>query len=227
MDYPARARSLALTVLLVMSAFVAPSAAGPAPSEIEGILLAPGVPPASALQELDSNKDGRVDVGDLIHGSSPTPANTPPELSVEPHDSLDALGESVFVVSWIDQDRDDDARIDLFHDDGNGALPIVTGIWEDDPRDFVVWDTSALADGRYSVFAVIDDHHRPAMRVDHPQVFTVFSAAPGSEAMPMAHWRTDDLLRREPVHGPSGPDAAQVSVAGSFRPTLPKRDSSD
>ena len=195
MEYLARARSVAL--VLVLSAFSLPStwAAGPTAADIEDALLGPADESALDLQALDPNQDGRVDVGDLLRALSPDPTNAPPELDFVPHDPLDVRGGRYLIVSWIDRDPDDDARIDLFYDDGSGALPIVTGISENDPRNFVVWDTAGLAPGGYSVFAVIDDGNHPAIRIDHSQSFAVGTGGSGSEPIPLAHWPMDDPVQ--------------------------------
>lgn len=98
--------------------------------------------------------------------------NVPPELTfVEPGAGFN-LANSSYLLQWNDSDPDDNATIAFYRDSDNtgfdGTL-IVDGIEEDDAGNQAPWDTTALAEGRYWVYANISDGVNPPVSVYAPQ----------------------------------------------------------
>ncbi len=91
-----------------------------------------------------------------------TGGNTAPSLTItEPDGTDDTAGDS-YIISWNDDDPDDDAQISLYYDtDSSGAdgTLIAGGLGEDadGTGDEYEWDTSALSPGDYYVYGVISD----------------------------------------------------------------------
>ena len=70
------------------------------------------------------------------------------------------LTTDTYRITWIDEDADDDAPIDLFYDmDNTGADgdAITTGISENSEIDLFDWDLSSMPEGIYWIYGVIDD----------------------------------------------------------------------
>ena len=84
-------------------------------------------------------------------------------ISIIQPDGIDDTADTGFTIQWIDDDPDDDAAVSLYYDTDNSGADgtlIVSGLSEDadEPgEDQYVWDTSAIAEGSYYVYAVIDD----------------------------------------------------------------------
>lgn len=106
--------------------------------------------------------------------------NVPPTISVSTPAEAAAPSNGRYTIRWDDRDSDSNATVSLYYTtDRNapGAL-IVDGLKEDpdgESADSYVWDTSALAPGAYSVYAVIYDEHR-----------TQTSYAPGAVVVPLS-----------------------------------------
>ena len=83
-----------------------------------------------------------------------------PSITILQPDGIDDIADGSFTITWTDDDPDDDASIALYYDtddSGEDGTLIVDGLSEDDETDEYVWDTSALAEGDYYVYGVIDD----------------------------------------------------------------------
>ncbi|MFH1147586.1 MAG: chitobiase/beta-hexosaminidase C-terminal domain-containing protein, partial [Pseudomonadota bacterium] len=118
--------------------------------------------------------------------------NDPPNIALaEPYDTVFTSGEAV-VVSWEDDDPDDNASISLYYDtdpSGVDGVLVSAGIKEDADgiSDHYLFNTCGLADGTYYVYAVITDgnsssvsHGRGSLVVD--KVLPVATAVPPSSA---------------------------------------------
>ncbi|HEY5998126.1 MAG TPA: PKD domain-containing protein [bacterium] len=92
--------------------------------------------------------------------------NNPPTILVARPAAAEAPSNAVsFEVRWTDGDPDSAALVSLYYDDdGDGfdGTPIVAAIAENDAANAFTWDTSALADGSWWVYAVIADEENEA-----------------------------------------------------------------
>jgi hypothetical protein len=100
---------------------------------------------------------------------------------IEPDGVLDVADRS-FTIRWHDTDPDQNAVISLYYDtDSAGAdgQPIAQGLPED-PDGIIgnqfYWDTGGVPEGKYFIYAVIDDGRHPALTVYSPHAVTVHHA---------------------------------------------------
>ena len=89
--------------------------------------------------------------------------NRAPSIAVLEPDVVNDTADTRFVILWIDDDPEDDAKISLYFDTDNqgadGTL-IVSGLNEDGDgpgNDDYDWDTTLIWQGNYYIYAVIDD----------------------------------------------------------------------
>jgi Leucine-rich repeat (LRR) protein len=71
-----------------------------------------------------------------------------------------AYSSSDYLLSWIDQNTEEDAKISLYYDndqEGADGTLIVENLSEDDASNEYLWDTSQLEIGQYFIYAVVDD----------------------------------------------------------------------
>lgn len=84
-----------------------------------------------------------------------------------PHDGLN-LAADTYVIRWNDEDPDDTASLAFYYEalpPAVGSILIRDGINEDNPANATAWDTSALAEGDYWIWGVIDDgNNEPVTR---------------------------------------------------------------
>lgn len=107
-----------------------------------------------------ATSDGVATSSEATVTLSVAPVNDLPTIAIVEPDGLDDNATSTYTIVWTDADPDSNASIDLFFDtDGAGqdGMLIASGIFEDDALDAYVWDTSALPNGSYFVYATIDD----------------------------------------------------------------------
>ena len=87
-------------------------------------------------------------------------SNTAPTLTLTEPDGLDDTADTSYEITWTDEDPDEDATISLYYDTDNtgtdGTL-IADNISEDDETDSYTWDTTAVSEGSYYIYAVIED----------------------------------------------------------------------
>jgi hypothetical protein len=105
------------------------------------------------------------------------PENQPPVLSFIAPDEDDFRRASPYPLTWIDEDPDSSASIDLFYSaDSSCSDPhlIAANIPENDTSDVYVWDTSALPAGEYHVLAVLSDGVNPPVNVCSRRSVIVF-----------------------------------------------------
>ena len=94
--------------------------------------------------------------------SATVTVNQPPTIAILDPDGVDDIAENVFSIQWTDNDTDDDASISLYYgtdSSGQDGTLIASGLSEDADGESggFQWDTSAVAEGKYYVYAVIDD----------------------------------------------------------------------
>jgi len=88
--------------------------------------------------------------------------NAPPSLTfLEPNGINDVTDQS-FTIRWVDEDPEENALISLYYDnDGNidnGQTPLsASSIYENDPLDQYVWNTTNIPNGQYYIRAYISD----------------------------------------------------------------------
>jgi hypothetical protein len=85
-----------------------------------------------------------------------------PVITLSAPSVAQAVNDDSVTVLWADSDPDSSALINLYYDNddqGEDGLLIADGISEDTDGvgDGLVWDISALAEGTYYIYAVIDD----------------------------------------------------------------------
>ena len=88
--------------------------------------------------------------------------NTAPTIFMLEPDGTGDTADTSYTIQWQDDDPEQNAAIDLYYDmDDSGAdgTPIVSDIMEDadGSSGSYTWDTSALTEGNYYIYAVIDD----------------------------------------------------------------------
>lgn len=100
---------------------------------------------------------------------------------LEPDGVLDVADRS-FTIRWHDADPDQNAVISLYYDtDSAGAdgQPIAQDLSEDPdgiPGNQFYWDTGGVPEGKYFIYAVIDDGRKPALTVYSPHTVTIHHA---------------------------------------------------
>jgi hypothetical protein len=90
------------------------------------------------------------------------PANIPPSIGkiIQP-DGINDIANANYTIQWTDSDPDDNAAVSLYYDTDNsgedGTL-IVSNISEDGTTYASYnWNTTAIPEGNYYIYAVIDD----------------------------------------------------------------------
>lgn len=107
----------------------------------------------------------------------------PPAITIAEPDGINDIADESFTIQWEDEDPDSNAAISLYYDtDNTGAdgTVIVLGLSEDPDGmdDQFIWNTSAILEGDYYIYAVIDDGATPAMTVYSAGPVTVFHNTP-------------------------------------------------
>ncbi len=105
--------------------------------------------------------DGQEDSLETVVTITVTPYNDPPSIAVSEPDVANEPADESFLIEWTDDDPDDNASVDLYCDTDNAGFDGVkitqSSVGEDDEADRFAWDTSAMEEGVYFVYAVIDD----------------------------------------------------------------------
>ncbi|MCP4708786.1 MAG: hypothetical protein GY869_09190, partial [Planctomycetes bacterium] len=109
----------------------------------------------------DESYNGGVGGGDVyISKLDGDLSYDPPFIQILQPDGVDDIVDTSFVITWIDGCPNDDATISLYHDidnSGEDGTLIISGISEDDSTDQYIWDTSAMPEGDYFIYGLIDD----------------------------------------------------------------------
>jgi hypothetical protein len=114
-------------------------------------------------------------------GDCPPEACAPTFGFIEPDGVLDVTDRS-FTIRWHDADPDQNAVISLYYSTdsaGTDGLPIAQGLSEDPdgiPGNQFYWDTGGLPEGKYFIYAVIDDGRNPALTAYSPHAVTIHHA---------------------------------------------------
>ncbi len=125
----------------------------------------------------------------------------PPSLSFLEPDGIGDRVDTRYVLKWKDADCDSNAAIAIYYDtDDSGAdgTLIVSGLFEDPDGDAdrLLWDTSALPEGVYFVYAVIDDGRHAPVTVYAGYPVTIDHSAPPLSPITLSphDGATDDLF---------------------------------
>ncbi|RYD78998.1 MAG: hypothetical protein EOP84_13600, partial [Verrucomicrobiaceae bacterium] len=89
----------------------------------------------------------------------------PPTLSIT-SPSVDVQGGGNVTIGYTANDADSSARITLFYStqaNGQGAVPIVADLVENNGAGTYTWNTANLAPGTYYIFGVIRDESNPSV----------------------------------------------------------------
>ncbi len=127
-----------------------------------------------------TDPSGNAVFDEFVLSITDTAVDVPPGLVfVEP--ATDVVVDNSVIVNWTDDDPDSSATIALYHDNnGSGAdgILIVNGISEDDDgvADSFGWNTAALANGVYYIYAIISDGNSSVV-IYLPYTITVDRAA--------------------------------------------------
>ncbi len=112
--------------------------------------------------------------------------NLPPQfVFVEPNGLADEALNHV-VISWLDEDSDDDADIDLYYTTVGpgtnvGGVGIVSNLSEDDETDSYFWNLPAFAAGtQVYVYAIIDDGTNVPITVYNHNPITILGGGDNS-----------------------------------------------
>jgi len=100
--------------------------------------------------------DGKV----TISWSTSIPVNQAPTINVSEPKGLTDIADTTFSIQWTASNPDDQASIALYYDSdnsGQNGTEIISNLSENDGSDQYIWDTSALTEGDYYVYAVIND----------------------------------------------------------------------
>ncbi len=112
----------------------------------------------------DESYNGEYDVFVTKLDSELSPHVTPPSIVVLEPDGVADAADVAFTLTWTDESFTHDALVSFYHDTdatGTDGTLIVDSIIEDDETDAFTWDVSALPEGVYYVYAVIDDQIHP------------------------------------------------------------------
>ena len=102
--------------------------------------------------------------------------NDPPSIQIVKPDVVDDVADQNYLITWNDQDSDDNAQISVFYDlddQGFDGMLIQENISEDNETDSILWDVSSMPEGQYYVYAVIDDGVNAPVRQYSPGAVTV------------------------------------------------------
>jgi RHS repeat-associated protein len=90
----------------------------------------------------------------------------PPSIALLQPDGVSDTADKVFLIKWSDEDADSNASVSLYYYEyvgeggGGSEILIVSGLDEDPDgpgSDEYAWDTTAIPEGEYYLYAVIDD----------------------------------------------------------------------
>ncbi len=108
----------------------------------------------------------KTDFSDRFTEGTNTGPNITPSITIVEPDGANDDADASFTITWTDSDPDDNAQISLYYNTAptniSGTL-ITSGINEDadGANGSYVWDTSAMPEGSYYIYAKIDDGNNP------------------------------------------------------------------
>ncbi len=122
--------------------------------------------------------------------SNPECANQPPMITMtEPNGAVD-ITDLTTTIEWTDHDPDDNAVISLYYDNddtGEDGTRFFIGLNEDDAADRYVWNTSAMPEGDYYIYAVIEDGVNPPVVSYSSGPVTVLRSCPNPKTSLLLH----------------------------------------
>jgi hypothetical protein len=109
--------------------------------------------------EIAETNENNNDIEDSLYVDVP---NTPPTIAILTPPQGGAVADNSYLITWVDEDPDDNALIYIFYDDDsvgyNGNIvPGGSGIEEDATGDSLRWNTTNIPNGDYWVWARIVD----------------------------------------------------------------------
>jgi hypothetical protein len=91
--------------------------------------------------------------------------NIAPSLTIYEPNGIADLADRSYIISWLDDDPDDNATITLYYCVELSESPILiqgaSELSEDDENDMFIWDTTNISSGSYYIKAKIDDEVNP------------------------------------------------------------------
>ncbi len=132
------------------------------------------------LDEVVESDENNNDIEDSLHVDEP---NTPPMIAILTPPAGGATADLSYLVTWVDDDPDDNALIYIFYDDDslgyNGTiLPGGNGIEENSPGDSLRWNTTNIPNGDYWIWARIADPYTSNQTYSAGPVMVEHSAVP-------------------------------------------------
>ncbi|ABW66962.1 RHS repeat-associated core domain-containing protein [Desulfosudis oleivorans] len=135
----------------------------------------------------------------------------PPAITIVEPNGLNDIADEFFTIQWEDEDPDSDATISLYYDtDNTGAdgILIALGLSEDPDGadDQFTWDTSAILQRNYYIYAVIDDGATPSSTVYSTGPVTVsHNTPPEINIISVGDYISDQLYEYTDSLSPNGP----------------------
>jgi hypothetical protein len=110
----------------------------------------------------------------------------PPSISIKKPEGDHGTANTAYILKWEDADCDDDAVIAFYYDldnQGQDGELIVAGLHEDRDweADQYLWDTTRIAEGKYYIYARIDDGKHEPVVIYSPHAITIDHSRPPME----------------------------------------------
>ena len=128
--------------------------------------------------------------------------NSPPMIRILSPDPEYDRADAGFILSWEDDDPEENAVISLYYDDDDAGFDgslIHQPIQEDDLPNEYAWDTQGTPEGVYWIYGVIEDGVNPAIMCYNPHPLMITHVTPQEIV--------DHLLDRQPMPGARMPFA--------------------
>ena len=162
--------------------------------------------PNGKIDNLKIYNYAKTDFSDrFIEGTN---GNAPPSITITEPNGVGDNADTTYTITWNDFDPDDDAQISLYYNTiptNIGGTLIINGISEDadSTNGSHVWNTTAVPDGSYYVYAMIDDGVNPAVYAYSLNQVTIVHAVASSNLIFWNKLGSDFEVQNSEV-GPDG-----------------------
>ncbi|MBN1903456.1 right-handed parallel beta-helix repeat-containing protein [Candidatus Sumerlaeota bacterium] len=114
-------------------------------------------------------------------GADETLGNSPPLFEFIHPSAEKRLAKNSFPITWIDEDIDNNATIQLYYDaDASERVGanFIGSTGENDPADMKEWDASGVSEGIYWILAIVSDGINPVLYLYSPHWVKVTKVTP-------------------------------------------------